>query len=136
MIKWIRKGLFLAPFALFFFAAERYGDQNLAENTIEQKHESISTDKSIVVKPGERLKVIVKSNKVLSHLERQQPLVLLSNGVGVDYIGENDAVYFRYFSPHIADHLLVCYPSGLFSSGEYAYECTVPDYSGATLSLN
>ncbi|UII31144.1 hypothetical protein LVD17_22895 [Fulvivirga ulvae] len=117
MIKLIRKGLFLTPFVLFFFAADRYGEENTAR--LENKR-TLTTNKTMEVEPGGRLQVIVKGN------EKLQPLVLLNNGENNGSSGESDATPVR--------HILVCHPYA--AHGTYVCERIMPSFSLTSLFRN
>lgn len=130
MIKLLKKGLFLTPFILFFFAAERYSEENITtEASKPEVKGSIETEQSVETKPGERLQIIVKTHKQLSTFEKKQPVVLLSHGENKDNIEESHA------TRSLAAQILVCYPSGV-SSEIYSYECFVPDHWERVLSYN
>ena len=130
MIKLLKRGLFLTPFILFFFAAEKYSEENAATDISKPEVQGSSEAKQEVeVEPGERLQVIVKTHKPLSSFKRVQPLVLLNNGENNDNIEESHAIR------SLAAQILICYPYRV-SSETYAYECIVPGHSEQVLSYN
>lgn len=127
MIAWIKKGLFLTPFILFFFAANRYTDDNGTDKHINEDIESTSTiDKTIVVEPGERLKIIVEHNTIELERDLKYPLVLLKSGANDSTAGENNTKNSSQSSfPGLAEQMLVCHQS--VEDGKFVYVCTIPD---------
>lgn len=136
MFALMKKGLFLTPFLLFFFAADRYmmGDNE----EIAKKEEKISANKTIIVQPGESINVIVKQPEMNAGRDQKSSLVLLRNGVIDGQFVENGAT--RYYKDLVKDTVgqgIICQPFKHYIPGLYTYVCKIPDpmESGEKLSF-